>query len=127
MVDTVLQFEEIEIIYRILRTVKNRFGSASELGVYEMNSYGLREVVNPSEILISERDEKTSGVAIAGTVEGARPLLVEIQSLVSSAVYGTPQRSATGFDTRRMSLAVLEKRCGFRLGAKMFFKHNWRH
>ena len=124
MVDTVLQFEgDRNYIYRILRTVKNRFGSASELGVYEMNSYGLREVANPSEILISERDEKTSGVAIAGTVEGARPLLVEIQSLVSSAVYGTPQRSATGFDTRRMNmlLAVLEKRCGFRLGAKDVF------
>lgn len=124
MVDTVLQFEgDRNYIYRILRTVKNRFGSASELGVYEMNSYGLREVANPSEILISERDEKTSGVAIAGTVEGARPLLVEIQSLVSSAVYGTPQRSATGFDTRRMNmlLAVLEKRCGFRLAAKDVF------
>ena len=124
MVDTVLQFEgDRNYIYRILRTVKNRFGSASELGVYEMNSYGLREVANPSEILISERDEKTSGVAIAGTVEGARPLLVEIQSLVSSAVYGTPQRSATGFETRRMNmlLAVLEKRCGFRLGAKDVF------
>jgi len=124
MVDTVLQFEgDRNYIYRILRTVKNRFGSASELGVYEMNSYGLREVTNPSEILISERDEKTSGVAIASTIEGARPLLVEIQSLVSSAVYGTPQRSATGFETRRMNmlLAVLEKRCGFRLGAKDVF------
>ena len=124
MVDTVLQFEgDRNYIYRILRTVKNRFGSASELGVYEMNSYGLKEVANPSEILISERDEKTSGVAIAGTIEGARPLLVEIQSLVSSAVYGTPQRSATGFETRRMNmlLAVLEKRCGFRLGAKDVF------
>ena len=124
MVDTVLQFEgDRNYIYRILRTVKNRFGSASELGVYEMNSYGLREVANPSEILISERDEKTSGVAIAGTIEGARPLLIEIQSLVSSAVYGTPQRSATGFDTRRMNmlLAVLEKRCGFRLGSKDVF------
>ena len=103
--------------------MKNRFGSASELGVYEMNSYGLREVANPSEILISERDEKTSGVAISSTIEGERPLLVEIQSLVSSAVYGTPQRSATGFDTRRMNmlLAVLEKRCGFRLGSKDVF------
>lgn len=124
MVDTVLQFEgDRNYIYRILRTVKNRFGSASELGVYEMNSYGLREVANPSEILISERDEKTSGVAVAGTIEGARPLLIEIQSLVSSAVYGTPQRSATGFDTKRMNmlLAVLEKRCGFRLGAKDVF------
>jgi DNA repair protein RadA/Sms len=103
--------------------VKNRFGSASELGVYEMSGTGLREVTNPSEILISERDEKTSGVAIAGTIEGARPLLVEIQSLVSSAVYGTPQRSSTGYDTRRMNmlLAVLEKRCGFKLGAKDVF------
>ena len=124
MVDTVLQFEgDRNYVYRILRTVKNRFGSASELGVYEMSGTGLREVTNPSEILISERDEKTSGVAIAGTIEGARPLLVEIQSLVSSAVYGTPQRSATGYDTRRMNmlLAVLEKRCGFRLGAKDVF------
>ena len=112
MVDTVLQFEgDRNYVYRILRTIKNRFGSASELGVYEMNGSGLREVPNPSEILISERDEKTSGVAIAGTIEGARPLLIEIQSLVSSAVYGTPQRSATGFDTKRMNmlLAVLEK------------------
>ena len=124
MVDTVLQFEgDRNYVYRILRTVKNRFGSASELGVYEMSGIGLRQVTNPSEILISERDEKTSGVAIAGTIEGARPLLVEIQSLVSSAVYGTPQRSATGYDTRRMNmlLAVLEKRCGFRLGAKDVF------
>ena len=124
MVDTVLQFEgDRNHVYRILRTVKNRFGSASELGVYEMSGDGLRQVTNPSEILITERDENTSGVAIAGTIEGARPLLVEIQSLVSSAVYGTPQRSTTGFDTRRMNmlLAVLEKRCGFRLGAKDVF------
>jgi len=124
MVDTVLQFEgDRNHVYRILRTIKNRFGSASELGVYEMNQEGLREVSNPSEILISERDEATSGVGIAATIEGARPLLVEIQSLVSSAVYGTPQRSATGYDTKRMNmlLAVLEKRCGFRLGAKDVF------
>jgi len=124
MVDTVLQFEgDRNHVYRILRTIKNRFGSASELGVYEMSGNGLRQVTNPSEILITERDENTSGVAIAGTIEGARPLLVEIQSLVSSAVYGTPQRSTTGFDTRRMNmlLAVLEKRCGFRLGAKDVF------
>ncbi len=124
MVDTVLQFEgDRNYVYRILRTIKNRFGSASELGVYEMNQEGLREVSNPSEILISERDEATSGVGIAATIEGARPLLVEIQSLVSSAVYGNPQRSATGFDTKRMNmlLAVLEKRCGFRLGAKDVF------
>ena len=124
MVDTVLQFEgDRNHVYRILRTIKNRFGSASELGVYEMSGNGLRQVTNPSEILITERDENTSGVAIAGTIEGARPLLVEIQSLVSSAVYGTPQRSTTGFDTRRMNmlLAVLEKRCGCRLGAKDVF------
>ena len=124
MVDTVLQFEgDRNHVYRILRTIKNRFGSASELGVYEMNQEGLREVSNPSEILISERDEATSGVGIAATIEGARPLLVEIQSLVSTAVYGTPQRSATGYDTKRMNmlLAVLEKRCGFRLGAKDVF------
>lgn len=124
MVDTVLQFEgDRNHVYRILRTIKNRFGAASELGVYEMTQQGLREVQNPSEILISEREEKTSGVAIASTIEGARPLLVEIQSLVSSAVYGTPQRSTTGFDTRRMNmlLAVLEKRCGFRLASKDVF------
>ena len=124
MVDTVLQFEgDRNYVYRILRTIKNRFGSASELGVYEMNQEGLREVSNPSEILISERDEATSGVGIAATIEGARPLLVEIQSLVSTAVYGTPQRSATGYDTKRMNmlLAVLEKKCGFRLGAKDVF------
>ena len=124
MVDTVLQFEgDRNYVYRILRTIKNRFGSASELGVYEMNQLGLREVNNPSEILISERDEASSGVSIAATIEGARPLLVEIQSLVSSAVYGTPQRSATGFDTKRMNmlLAVLEKRCGFKLSSKDVF------
>lgn len=124
MVDTVLQFEgDRNHMYRILRTIKNRFGSASELGVYEMNQTGLREVSNPSEILISEREEKTSGVSIAATIEGARPLLIEIQSLVSSAVYGTPQRSGTGFDTKRLNmlLAVLEKRCGFRLAAKDVF------
>ena len=124
MVDTVLQFEgDRNYVYRILRTIKNRFGSASELGVYEMNQEGLREVSNPSEILISERDEAISGVGIAATIEGVRPLLVEIQSLVSSAVYGNPQRSATGFDTKRMNmlLAVLEKRCGFRLGSKDVF------
>ena len=124
MVDTVLQFEgDRNHFYRILRTIKNRFGSSSELGVYEMNQNGLREVNNPSEVLVSDRDEKTSGVAIASTVEGARPLMIEIQSLVSSAVYGTPQRSATGFDTRRLNmlLAVLEKRCGFRLGVKDVF------
>ena len=124
MVDTVLQFEgDRNYMYRILRTIKNRFGSASELGVYQMGQGGLRQVSNPSEILISERDEPTSGVAISATIEGVRPLLIEIQSLVSSAVYGTPQRSATGYDGKRLNmlLAVLEKKCGFRLGAKDVF------
>lgn len=124
MVDVVLQFEgDRNHIYRILRAQKNRFGSTAELGIYEMVSYGLREVHNPSEILISQKDEALSGTAIAATVEGMRPMLIEIQSLVSTAVYGTPQRSATGFDLRRLSmlLAVLEKRCGFRLGAKDVF------
>ena len=124
MVDTVLQFEgDRNHMYRILRTIKNRFGSASELGVYQMGKDGLRQVSNPSEILISERDEPTSGVAISATIEGVRPLLIEIQSLVSSAVYGTPQRSATGYDGKRLNmlLAVLEKKCGFRLGAKDVF------
>ena len=124
MVDVVLQFEgDRNHIYRILRAQKNRFGSTSELGIYEMVSQGLREVHNPSEILISQKDESLSGTAIAATVEGIRPMLIEIQALVSSAVYGTPQRSATGFDLRRLSmlLAVLEKRCGFRLGAKDVF------
>ena len=124
MVDVVLQFEgNRNHIYRILRAQKNRFGSTSELGIYEMVSQGLREVHNPSEILISQKDDALSGTAIAATVEGMRPMLIEIQALVSSAVYGTPQRSATGFDLRRLSmlLAVLEKRCGFRLGAKDVF------
>lgn len=124
MVDTVLQFEgDRNHMYRILRSVKNRFGSTSELGIYEMHNQGLREVINPSEILISQRDEDTSGVAIAATIEGLRPMLIETQVLVSSAAYGTPQRSATGFDIRRLNmlLAVLEKRCGFRLGAKDVF------
>jgi DNA repair protein RadA/Sms len=124
MVDTVLQFEgDRNHVYRILRTIKNRFGPASELGVYQMGQAGLRQVNNPSEILISERDEPTSGVAISATIEGVRPLLIEIQSLVSSAVYGTPQRSATGYDGKRLNmlLAVLEKKCGFRLGAKDVF------
>ena len=124
MVDVVLQFEgDRNHIYRILRAQKNRFGSTSELGIYEMVSQGLREVHNPSEILISQKDESLSGTAIAATVEGMRPMLIEVQALVSSAVYGTPQRSATGFDLRRLSmlLAVLEKRCGFRLGAKDVF------
>jgi len=124
MVDTVLQFEgDRHHIYRILRSIKNRFGAAAELGIYAMNSSGLREVTNPSEILLSQRDEELSGIAIAATLEGARPMLIETQSLVSVAAYGTPQRSATGFDTKRMNmlLAVLEKRCGFRLSARDVF------
>tara|TARA_B100000683_G_scaffold72066_1_gene70576 strand:+ start:6084 stop:7445 length:1362 start_codon:yes stop_codon:yes gene_type:complete len=124
MVDVVLQFEgERNHVYRILRANKNRFGSTAEIGIYEMQSQGLREVSNPSEILISQKDEALSGVAISATIEGVRPLMIETQALVSSAVYGTPQRSATGFDLRRLSmlLAVLEKRCGFKLGAKDVF------
>jgi DNA repair protein RadA/Sms len=124
MVDTVLQFEgDRHHIYRLLRTLKNRFGSTNELGIYEMTGTGLREVSNPSEILITAREEPMSGVAIATMMEGIRPMLIEIQTLVSSAVYGTPQRTATGFDTKRLSmlLAVLEKRCGFKLGAKDVF------
>jgi DNA repair protein RadA/Sms len=124
MVDTVLQFEgDRHHVYRILRTVKNRFGSASELGIYEMLGEGLREVSNPSEILLSQRDEPLSGITISTTLEGMRPMMIETQALVSDSPYGTPQRTATGFDTRRMSmlLAVLEKRCGFKLGAKDVF------
>lgn len=124
MVDTVLQFEgDRHHVYRILRSIKNRFGSTAEIGIYEMQGTGLREVSNPSEVLIAQREESLSGVAIAATMEGIRPLLIETQALVSSAVYGTPQRSSTGFDLRRLSmlLAVLEKRCGFRLGAKDVF------
>ncbi|MDZ4665104.1 MAG: DNA repair protein RadA [Bacteroidota bacterium] len=124
MVDTVLQFEgDRNHIYRLLRCTKNRFGSTNEMGIYEMNGDGLREVLNPSEILITDRDVPTSGVAIAATLEGNRPMLIETQALVSSAAYGTPQRSSTGFDLRRLSmlLAVLEKRCGFKLGIKDVF------
>jgi DNA repair protein RadA/Sms len=124
MVDVVLQFEgDRNHVYRILRANKNRYGSTSELGIYEMQSDGLREVANPSEILLSQKDEDMSGIAVSATLEGMRPLMIETQALVSSAVYGTPQRSATGFDLRRLSmlLAVLEKRCGFRLGAKDVF------
>ncbi|RZA02286.1 MAG: DNA repair protein RadA [Sphingobacteriaceae bacterium] len=124
MVDTVLQFEgDRHHVYRILRTIKNRFGSASELGIYEMLGEGLREVSNPSEILLSQRDEPLSGITISATLEGMRPMLIETQALVSISAYGTPQRTATGFDTKRMSmlLAVLEKRCGFKLGAKDVF------
>jgi DNA repair protein RadA/Sms len=124
MVDTVLQFEgDRNHVYRLLRAVKNRFGSTNELGIYEMHGAGLRQVSNPSEILISSQEGDLSGSAIAATIEGLRPMLIEIQALVSSAVYGTPQRSATGFDLRRMNmlLAVLEKRCGFKLGMKDVF------
>jgi len=124
MVDTVLQFEgDRNYDYRILRSVKNRFGSTSELGIYEMQGTGLREVENPSEILLSHRDENLSGIAIAAMVEGMRPMMIETQALVSSAAYGTPQRSATGYDIRRLNmlLAVLEKRSGFRLGIKDVF------
>lgn len=124
MVDTVLQFEgDRHHVYRILRTVKNRFGSASELGIYEMLGEGLREVSNPSEILLSQRDEALSGITISTTLEGMRPMMIETQALVSASPYGTPQRTATGFDTKRMSmlLAVLEKRCGFNLGNKDVF------
>lgn len=124
MVDTVLQFEgDRHYVYRLLRTTKNRFGGTNELGIYEMQRDGLRQVSNPSEILITNRDEALSGVAIAATLEGMRPMLIEVQALVSTAAYGTPQRSATGFDLRRLSmlLAVLEKRCGFRLGVKDVF------
>jgi DNA repair protein RadA/Sms len=124
MVDVVLQFEgDQNHLFRMLRAHKNRFGSTHELGIYEMQGVGLREVENPSEILISKKDEALSGIAIAVTMEGQRPLLVEVQSLVSTAVYGTPQRSCTGYDTKRLNmlLAVLEKRCGFRLSAKDVF------
>ena len=124
MVDTVLQFEgDRNHVYRILRALKNRFGSTAELGIYEMQGSGLREVSNPSEILISHKDEELSGTAIATTLEGMRPLMVEIQALVSTAVYGTPQRSTTGYNAKRLNmlLAVLEKRAGFRLGAKDVF------
>ena len=124
MVDTVLQFEgDHNHVFRILRSHKNRFGSTNALGIYEMMSIGLREVSNPSELLLSEKDDSLSGNAVAVTLEGNRPLLIEIQALVSSAVYGTPQRSATGFNAKRLNmlLAVLEKRAGFRLGAKDVF------
>lgn len=124
MVDTVLQFEgDRNHVYRILRSLKNRFGSTAEIGIYEMQGSGLREVANPSEILISHKDEELSGTAIASTLEGMRPLMIEIQALVSTAVYGTPQRSTTGYNAKRLNmiLAVLEKRAGFRLGAKDVF------
>ncbi|MBK1440607.1 DNA repair protein RadA [Parapedobacter sp. ISTM3] len=124
MVDTVLQFEgDRHHVYRILRAIKNRFGSAAELGIYEMQGSGLREVSNPSEILLSQREDNMSGIAIAVLLEGVRPMLIEVQALVGTSAYGTPQRSSTGFDTRRMNmlLAVLEKRFGFRLSAQDVF------
>ncbi len=124
MVDTVLQFEgDRNYAYRILRTLKNRFGSSSELGIYEMTGEGMRQVSNPSEILITQREEQLSGVAIAATMEGIRPLLIEVQALVTQSVYGTPQRTNTGFDLRRLQLllAVLEKRGGFHFGVKDVF------
>ena len=124
IVDTVLQFEgDQHYMYRILRSIKNRFGSTAELGIYEMRQDGLRQVSNPSELLLSQEHEGMSGVAIASAIEGIRPFLIETQALVSSAVYGNPQRSATGFDTRRMNmlLAVLEKRVGFKLAQKDVF------
>ena len=124
MVDTVLQFEgDRHHVYRILRAIKNRFGSSAEIGIYEMQGTGLREVSNPSEILLSQRESNMSGIAIAAMLEGMRPMLIEVQALVGNSAYGTPQRSSTGFDTRRMNmlLAVLEKRFGFRLSAQDVF------
>ena len=124
MVETVIQFEgDRHLSYRILRTTKNRFGSTSELGIYEMQNNGLRQVSNPSEILISQREDGLSGISIGASLEGNRPLLIEIQSLVSPAAYGTPQRSSTGFDSKRLNmlLAVLEKRGGYRLGMQDVF------
>lgn len=124
IVDTVIQFEgDQHHIYRILRSIKNRFGSTSELGIYEMQQTGLREVSNPSELLLSQDHDGISGLAISAAIEGVRPFLVETQALVSTAAYGTPQRSATGFDQRRLNmlLAVLEKRVGFRLAQKDVF------
>jgi len=124
IVDTVLQFEgDQHYMYRILRSIKNRFGSTAELGIYEMNQSGLREVSNPSELLLTQNHDGLSGVSIAAAIEGIRPFVIETQSLVSTAAYGTPQRSATGFDIRRMNmlLAVLEKRAGFKLAQKDVF------
>ncbi len=124
IVDVVLLFEgDSNYIYRLLRPVKNRFGSTSELGIFEMMESGLREVTNPSELFINRHDELLSGITIAATIDGIRPFMIETQSLVSTAVYGTPQRSSTGFDTRRLNmlLAVLEKRAGFRLGTRDVF------
>jgi DNA repair protein RadA/Sms len=124
MVDTVLQFEgDRHYAYRILRTLKNRFGSTAELGIYEMTNEGMRPVTNPSEILITQKDEQLSGSSIAATMEGLRPLMIEAQALVTQSVYGTPQRTVSGFDLRRLQLllAVLEKRGGFHFGMKDVF------
>ena len=124
MVDAVLQFEgDRNHVYRLLRSIKNRFGSTNELGIYEMVGTGLRQVENPSEILITNNDSSLSGISTAATMEGMRAMLIEVQALVSSAAYGTPQRSSTGFDGRRLNmlLAVMEKRCGFKLGSKDVF------
>lgn len=124
IVDAVLQFEgDRNYLYRILRSIKNRFGSTSEIGIYEMCQKGLREVTNPSEMLLSGNGEHLSGVAVGVTIDGIRPFLIEVQALVSTAAYGTPQRSVTGFDSRRLAmlLAVLEKRAGFKLAAKDVF------
>ncbi len=124
IVDTVLQFEgDSHHLYRILRASKNRFGSTSEIGVFEMTGKGLREIINPSELLINQQPPDLSGSAVAANVEGIRPILIEVQALVSSAVYGTPQRTSTGFDTKRLSmlLAVLEKRANFKLASKDVF------
>jgi len=124
MVDTVLQFEgDRHYAYRILRTLKNRFGSTAELGIYQMNETGMNPVLNPSEILITQKEDQLSGIAIAATIEGQRPLLIEVQALVTQSIYGTPQRTVTGFDLRRLQLllAVLEKRGGFHFGVKDVF------
>ena len=124
MVDTVLQFEgDRHYAYRILRTLKNRFGSTAELGIYQMNDNGMSPVINPSEILITQKEDDLGGIAIAAMIEGQRPLLIEVQALVTQSVYGTPQRTVSGFDTRRLQLllAVLEKRGGFHFGVKDVF------
>ena len=124
MVDTVLQFEgDRHFTYRILRTLKNRFGSTSELGIYEMAANGMKGVLNPSDILLSHKEDQLSGVTVAATIEGMRPFLIEVQSLVTPSVYGTPQRTASGFDLRRLQLllAVLEKSGGFQFGMKDVF------
>lgn len=131
MVDVVLQFEgERNHIYRLLRAQKNRFGSTAELGIYEMQGVGLREVSNPSEVLISAKDQPLSGNAVASTMEGIRPMLIEIQALVSTAVYGTPQRSTTGYDIKRLNmlLAVLEKKSRLSIGGqRCIFEHHGRN